>query len=184
MNHEKLNSILGEHDFSATASEIHGLLTGLIAGGMFKESDDYLHHIAELFNNGLSVKGSLKKATEQLVSDIFSHFESDDMSFEIMLMDDDETLSDQATELLNWVQYFLVGFGFNKRDLKTASNELREIIEDFTNITRMDTELEDDNESQADFYEIVEFIRISAVLCHQEFGKAANVAEQDTKTLH
>ena len=184
MNYENLNSILGEHDFTATASEVHGLLTGLIAGGMFKESDDYLHHMAELFNNGLSVKGSLKKGLQEMVSDIFSQFESEDMSFELMLMDEDETLSDQAVELLNWVQYFLVGFGFNKRDLKTASNELREIIEDFTNITRMDTELEDSNETQADFYEIIEFIRISAVLCHQEFGKAANVEEQTNKTLH
>ncbi|NVK24448.1 MAG: UPF0149 family protein [Gammaproteobacteria bacterium] len=184
MNHETLNSILGKHDFTATASEVHGLLTGLIAGGMFKESDDYLHHMADLFNNGLSLKGDLKDTLQDMVSEIFSQFESEDMSFKLVLLDEEESLTDQAQELLNWVQYFLVGFGLNKRDLKTASNELREIIEDFTNITRMDTELEDNNDTQADFYEIVEFIRISAVLCHQEFGKAANAAQQEIKTLH
>ena len=184
MNHEKFKSILGEHDFTATASEIHGLLTGLIAGGMFKGSDDFLIHMAELFNNGLSIKGSLKSATQTLANDIFDQFESEDMSFELLLLDEDETLTDQASELLNWVQYFLVGFGFNKRDLKAASNDLREIIEDFTNITRMDTELEDNNESQADFYEIVEFIRISAVLCHQEFGKQVNEPKSPNKTIH
>lgn len=183
MEHEQLNAILNEHDFTATASELHGLLTGLIAGGMFKESNDYLHHMAELFNNGLTVKGSLKSASEQLVTDIFQQFESEDMSFEILLLDEDETLSDQAVELLNWVQYFLVGFGFNQRDLKMASNELREIIEDFTNITRMDTELDDSNETQADFYEIIEFIRVSAILCHQEYGKQVNKGT-DSQTVH
>ena len=105
------------------------------------------------------------------------------MSFEILLMDEDESLSDQAVELLNWVQYFLVGFGFNQRDLKTASNELREIIEDFTNITRMDTELDESNETQADFYEIIEFVRISSILCHQEYGKQVNKGN-DSKTVH
>ena len=183
MDHQELMSILNEHDFTATASELHGLFSGLIAGGMFKESTDYLSHMSELFNNGLAVKGSLKTASEQMVNDIFSQLQSEDMSFEILLMDEDEPLSDQAVELLNWVQYFLVGFGFNKRDLKTASNELREIIEDFTNITRMDTELDDSNETQADFYEIIEFLRVSAILCHQEFGKTAN-KDTNAKTLH
>lgn len=183
MDHEQLNTILNEHDFTATASEMHGLLTGLIAGGMFKESNDYLHHMAELFNNGLTVKGSLKSAAQELVSEIFDQFESEDMSFELLLLDEDETLSDQAVELLNWVQYFLVGFGFNQRDLKTASNELREIIEDFTNITRMDTELDDSNETQADFYEIIEFIRVSAILCHQEYGKQVNKGNNND-TVH
>lgn len=183
MDHEQLNAILNEHDFTATASELHGLLTGLVAGGMFKESNDYLHHMAELFNNGLTVKGSLKSASEQLVNEIFDQFESEDMSFELLLLDEDESLSDQAVELLNWVQYFLVGFGFNQRDLKTASNELREIIEDFTNITRMDTELDDSNETQADFYEIIEFIRVSAILCHQEYGKQVN-KDNNTNTVH
>lgn len=184
MDHEQLVSVLNEHDFTATASELHGLLTGLISGGMFRESTDYLDHMAELFNNGLSVKGSLKKAAETIVEQIFNQLESEDMSFEIFLPSDDETLTDQAEELLNWVQYFLVGFGFNKRDLTMSSNEAREIIEDFTNITRMDTELDEDNESQADFYEVIEFVRISTVLCHQEFGKAVNQAKPASNTLH
>lgn len=184
MNHQSLVSILGEHDFTATASEVHGLLTGLIAGGMFKGSVDYLEHLSELFNNGLSLKGSLKKAVDDMTVEIFGQFESEDMSFELLLLDEEESLTDQATELLNWIQYFLVGFGLNQRDLKTASNELREIIEDFTDITRMDTELEDNNENQANFYEIVEFIRISSVLCHQEFGKQVNTNKPTDKTLH
>jgi uncharacterized protein YgfB (UPF0149 family) len=185
MNHEQLLSVINEHDFTATPCELHGLLSGLIAGGMFKESEDYLLHMADMFNNGMTVKGSLKKAAKDIVATIFSQLESEDMSFEPMLLDEDERLADQAEELLNWVQYFLVGFGLNKRDLKTSSNEVREIIEDFTNITRMDTDLPDDNETQADFYEVIEFVRVSTVLCHQEFGKHVNVSvKQSNKTLH
>ena len=184
MDHQQLMRVLSEHDFTATASELHGLLTGLVAGGMFKGSSDYLEHMAELFNNGLTVKGSLKAASEKVVGQIFSQLESEDMSFELMLMDEDEILSEQAEELINWVQYFLVGFGFNKCDLKTASNDVREIIEDFTNITRMDAELDDTNENQADFFEVIEFIRVSAVLVHQEFGKPASMQTDTPKTLH
>lgn len=184
MNHQQIMQVLNEHDFTATASELHGLLTGLIAGGMFKGSEDYLAHMADLFNNGLAVKGSLKTASTDLSNLIFDQLASEDMSFEILLLDDDETLSEQAEELINWVQYFLVGFGLNQRDIKMASNEVREIIEDFTNITRMDSELEDNNENQADFYEVVEFIRVSAVLIHQEFGKRIETVESKNKTLH
>ena len=184
MDHQQLMSVLNEHDFTATASEMHGLLSGLIAGGMFKGSDDYLEHMSELFNNGLTVKGSLKSAAEKLVNQIFDQLESEDMSFELLLLDEDEILTEQAEELINWVQYFLVGFGFNKRDLTQASNDVREIIEDFTNITRMDSELEDNNENQADFYEVIEFIRVSAVLVHQEFGKQVNTESSENKTLH
>ena len=184
MDHQQLMRVLSEHDFTDTASELHGLLTGLIAGGMFKGSDDYLEHMAELFNNGLTIKGSLKSAADKVVTQIFSQLESEDMSFELLLMDEDEILSEQAEELINWVQYFLVGFGFNKRDLKTASNDIREVVEDFTNITRMDAEIDNTNENQADFYEIIEFVRVSAVLVHQEYGKPVNTETETQKTLH
>lgn len=184
MDHQQLLSIINEHDYAVTPSELHGLLVGLIAGGMFKGSEDYLEHISELFNNGLTVKGSMKSALTKLVDGIFADLESEDMSFELLLMDEDEILSEQAEELINWVQYFLVGFGFNKRDLKTSSNEVREIIEDFTAITKMDSGIEDSNDAQADFYEVIEFIRISAVLVHQEFGKQVNKGADQPKTLH
>ena len=184
MEHQQLLSVINEHDFAVTPSELHGLLVGLIAGGMFKGSEEYLEHVSELFNNGLTVKGSMTSSLTEMTNEIFSELESEDMSFELLLLDDDEALSDQAEELINWVQYFLVGFGFNKRDLKTASNEVREIIDDFTSITKMDAEIEDSNEAQADFYEIIEFIRVSAVLVHQEFGKQVNKATEQSKTLH
>lgn len=184
MKHQQLMAVLSEHDFTATASELHGLLTGLIAGGMFNGSSDYLTHMADLFNNGLAVKGSLKTASETVVGEIFTQLQGDDMSFSLMLLDDDDPVNEQAEELVNWVQYFLVGFGLNQRDLKNCSNEVREIIEDFTNITRMDTDLDDDNDTLADFYEIIEFIRISAVLCHQELGKQVNQPSAASNTVH
>ncbi|GAB3003161.1 UPF0149 family protein [Psychrosphaera aestuarii] len=184
MTHQELAQILNEQDFTATASEFHGLLVGLISGGMFKGSKDYQEHLAELFNNGMTIKGKIKVAAQDIVSSIYDQLEAGEMAFEILMMDDDEPLSDQAEELINWVQYFLVGFGLNKRDLKLASNDVREVIEDLTNITRMDSEMEDTNENQADFYEVVEFIRVSAILCHQEFGTETTVPDDSKKTLH
>lgn len=184
MTHQELMQVLNEHDFTSTASELHGLLTGLVAGGTFRGSNDFLDHMEELFNNGLTIKGSLKSASTQLVDEIFTKLESDEFGFELLLLDEDESLTDQAVELVNWVQYFLVGFGLNKRDLKTASNDVREIIEDMTSITRMEPEMEDNNENQADFYEVVEFVRVSAILCYQEFGKKTQSAAETNKTLH
>jgi uncharacterized protein len=184
MNHQQLLNVINEHDFTATASELHGLLTGLVAGGMFRGSQDHLAHLADLFNNGVAISGSLKSTSNELVLGIFDALISEDMSFKLVLMEDDESLADQAEELINWVQYFLVGFGLNQRDLKMASNDVREIIEDFTNITRMDSALEDSNEGQADFYEVAEFVRISAILVHQEFGKPVQNDDEVKKTLH
>lgn len=183
MTHQELAKVLAEADFTATASELHGLITGLIAGGMFKDSQEYLEHMSELFNNGLSIKKTLKMACEEMLNNIFNQLDSMEMSFELLLLDEDETLAEQAQEMLNWVQYFLVGFGLNQRDLKTASNEVREIIQDFTSITHMETDLEDNNDNQADFYEVIEFIRVSTVLCYQEFGKKVNTPAP-AKTLH
>ena len=77
-----------------------------------------------------------------------------------------------------------MGFGLCKRDLKTASNDVREIIEDMTSITRMEADMEDTNENQADFYEVIEFVRVSAILCYQEFGKKAVSTQATNKTLH
>lgn len=184
MTHQEFMKVLNEADFTATATELHGFLTGLVSGGMFNGSEEYLEHMSEMFNTGLSIRSSIKTACAETVSELFDQLDSPEMSFDVMLIDEDESLSDQAEDLLSWVQHFLVGFGLNKRDLKNASNEVREIIQDFTNICQMDTELDDSNETQADFYEVIEFVRVSAVLCYQEFGKRANVDEPKKKTLH
>lgn len=184
MTHQELLQVINEHDFTATPCEFHGLLTGLVAGGMFKGSKDHLEHLSALFNNGLTMKGSIKVAANQIVDSLYEQFASDDMSFKLLSLDEDESLSDQAEELINWVQYFLVGFGFNKHEIATASTDIREIIEDFTNITRMESEMEDTNENQADFYEVAEFIRVSAILVYQEFGKPTVLENDGNRTLH
>lgn len=182
MTYQQILSVLNEHDLAVTPSELHGLLSGLIAGGMFKESTEYLDHLSELFNQGQTLPASIKQLATKLVDTINGQLDAQDMSFELVLPVEDDALQEQAEELLNWVQHFLVGFGFNKCDVSKASAEAQEIIEDFTSITRMDTELDDDNESQADFYEVVEFVRVSTVLCHQEFSR--QVGRSNSKTLH
>lgn len=184
MTHQELLQVINEHDFTATPCEFHGLLSGLVAGGMFKGSKDHLEHLSELFNSGLTIKGSIKVAANKLVDELFEQFASEDMSFKLMALDEDDSLTDQAEELINWVQYFLVGFGLNKHEIATASTDIREIIEDFTNITRMDAEMDDTNENQADFYEVAEFIRVSAILVYQEFGKPTVHENDEKRTLH
>jgi len=57
-----------------------------------------------------------------------------------------------------------------------------EIIKDFADIANLSNELEEDEETEQAYFEILEYVRISSLLC---FAELASKPEQDSgKTIH
>jgi uncharacterized protein len=85
------------------------------------------------------------------------------------LPDENRPLAERATALYDWVRGFLYAWG--TLDLANAdlSVETREVLRDFTDFTRMDLDrLEDDEQHEEALTEVSEYIRVAAMLIHQE----------------
>ncbi|QBY03584.1 UPF0149 family protein [Thalassotalea sp. HSM 43] len=183
LDFSSVQNALGGENFSAHASEIHGLLTGVIAAGFAYEDDSYLTFVSDFFNNGEGLGKTLKDLIKTMYSDIWQAVLDDNFSFQLLIPDDDESLIERGQALGHWVQGFNLGFGLQQKDNKKFSEDVKEIINDFANIANLSTDLEEDEDTENAYFELMEYVRISSLLCFAELG-AKPSQRSPNKTLH
>ena len=180
---DTLLNLLEKHEIHASPSEVHGMLSGLLCGGASLDNENWLDVAADFFNQGLTFSPVLKEQLDVLFKSVWRNLIDEAMAFEPMVPDQNEPLHARATALCGWTQGFLLGFGVNPEVLKTASDEVNEAIRDFAEFGKMDTDLDDSEDNESAFFELFEYIRISALLCFNELGENP-LKSKDKITLH
>jgi uncharacterized protein YgfB (UPF0149 family) len=110
-----------------------------------------------------------------------------DADFAPLLPDDDTPLRERADALSLWCQGFLYGLGSGTTpDPGKVSSEAGEIIRDLTEITHVGVEADEENEeNEAAFAEVVEFVRVGVQLLFVELAPARGEASaSDASSLH
>ena len=148
-------------------SEVHGLVTGLLAAGSKMKAPLVLDTLAEWLET--SIEGAEQAVLLQLYEEIVVSLQDAELSFEPLLPDDDDPVAERTLALGQWCSGFLAGFGlagrFGDADL---GEDLRELLSDLGKIAALDDEIPDDEDNETDLVEIVEYVRMSAMLIFTE----------------
>lgn len=181
-------SILSSQNVLSHASEIHGALAGLISAGMAFEDSQYISIIADMFNNGEPLPKEAAQLVKNLFSDLWQQLADDSFAFQLLIPDDDESLAERTQGIASWVQGFNLGFALQlKSDDKTKQTKLSEdvedVLKDFAEIANLAVDVDDDEESEQAFFEVNEYVRLSALMCFAELGQAPATREQN-QSLH
>jgi len=174
-------------NIKAHASEIHGVLTGLICAGFVFEDQGYVSMLNDLFNNGEGFPARVKTTIKQMFNELWTDILDDTYTFQLMLPDDDDSLVERGHALGAWVQGFNLGFGLQQKDTPVASAEIKEVLTDFAEIANLSDEMEEDEDTEQAYFEISEYVRISALLCFTELGTLPSKEGgngQDNSTIH
>lgn len=177
--------LLEQHELFIMPAEVHGIVSGLLACGLEIDQQEYLGLLSDVLNDGVSFDKTIKEWLAQLYTQVVENFANDQSQFELMLPDEGESLPDQANGLVAWVSGFLLGFGLKQKDYGSMSADVKEVIQDFSEISRLDTSFDETEDDKHAFYEVLEYVRVSALLCFAELGnKITDRSNQSTKTLH
>lgn len=171
----------------AHASEIHGVLTGLICAGFPFEDHSFVTMLNDLFNNGEGLPERVKASVKQMFSELWTDILDEGYSFQLMLPDDDESIVERGHALSVWVQGFNLGFGLQQKDSPVISEEVKEVLTDFAEIANLSDEIEEDEATEQAFFEINEYVRISALLCFSELATPptkSGESGQESNTIH
>ncbi|MEA3589029.1 UPF0149 family protein [Pseudidiomarina sp. 1APP75-27a] len=182
--YDRLTEFFERHGLLSSAAEIHGLLTGMVAGGASLEGDEWLLLLSDLINEGQSFPPEVRERLSLMAADLGASLRDPDLGFQLMLPGDHEPLHERLQALTAWVQSFLVGFGVNQTNLAGLSADLREAIDDMVEIAKLDIAVDDDEEAERAYFEIMEYLRISAMLCFNELGQNGGNGCKTNKTLH
>lgn len=175
-----VQAVLSSESVQAHGAELHGVLTGLIAAGYEFESTDYLSMINDMFNNGEGLSVQVKSTIKQLYSEIWQSLLDDSFGFKLMLPDDDDTIVERANALGHWVQGFNLGFGLQQKDSAITSEDVKEVLSDFSEIANLSDDIDEDEATEQAYYEIAEYVKVSVLLCFSELGAAPDTKENNT----
>lgn len=176
INYDKLNYQLIQHKIGITAAELHGFLVGILAGGNHDQSWRPL--VDDMLNNGQAIAEPLIQPITQLYHLTKQQLSDEDFEFQLFLSEHD--LFTQIDDLVGWVNHFLLGIGLVQPKINRLKGDVGEAIYDLRQIVKLGY---DKNENEEElgfaFEEIKEYVRITAVLCFDEFNEA-----DITPTIH
>lgn len=183
-NYDDFDFLLQKNKVPASASEVHGILTGCITGGMNEASREWVDVIAEFCMDGEPLADEVVSHMLRLYKDTFKQLKEGQLAFEIFLPEDDVELCERADALIEWINGFLSAIGMQKINFQGADEEVREAFQDLIAISKMDTDLDESEENFQAFEEIVEYIRVTGILCFGEFGDIPDDEVPEKPTLH
>lgn len=179
--------LLSEGAMSQSPSELHGLIAGQLAAGARLDNDTLLKVLAKLIDVSAFNDQDTKLALCQLYKQTLEQYEASDFSFEILLPDDDQALSQRAECLGNWCAGFLTGFGLQiGKAGEKLSSEAQESLRDLAQIAQIVADSEaDSDEEEGDLMEVQEYVRGVAMLLFNECNAPVKNAKADKpQTIH
>ncbi|TNC81624.1 MAG: YecA family protein [Oleiphilus sp.] len=184
-----LANIYNSHSAINHPSELHGLLIGHLAGGLRFSPDQWLalvleHMGAEDFD--LSRQVHLKEDLQEFCQSVDQEIAQDSACLELLLPDEDYTLTERAEALAIWVRGFLEGMAIAANNaLAKVEEDLQELLRDLVNISQMDARVEAGEQGERELFEVCEYVKIAVLNLYAEFNQpSASVQDSNPNTLH
>ncbi|MCP5162567.1 MAG: UPF0149 family protein [Hahellaceae bacterium] len=170
---ELLANIYSRYGAINHPSELHGLLVGRLSGGKRATPEQWQSEV--IAHMAVELEGNEIDLDTKLIADIFdealTQLQSTSFEFELMLPDDEYSLSERIEALGVWVRGYLEGLALSAgKRLMKLDKELQELLRDLVAITQIDDETEDSEEGEKEWMEIAEFVRIAALTLFAELN--------------
>jgi yecA family protein len=167
MAYPVINAILVENQVDICAAEAHGLATGLLCAN---EKTDSHYWLNELLHDTPAIAEEQQQPLVRLFEETRQLLTGDEFAFDLFLPDDDTPFNEQIVALRSWCQGFLFGVGsaVAKAD---CSRDALDILKDITEFTKLDANIEDEEEEdKIALMELTEYLRTAVLLLRDELS--------------
>jgi yecA family protein len=185
-NYSAFSETLKSASLAVTPAELHGLLTGLLSGGLNVSDHSWQPLLFDYTNEGMGWPVAALTLAEKTLSHTAQEMGQEHFFLSLLLPDDagDEGVFVQADALSEWVNHFISGLGLSRLDVKSLPDGAKEALTDLEEIAKLAIDEEDDLAEQALLLEqVIEHVKVCVLTIHAECGyRPASV--QTTPTLH
>lgn len=172
---------------SASPAELHGQLCGYLASGVSLPLEDWLTMVAEFCD----IEGWKEEASREAIVELYQStqalFKNGEYALVPCISDDESPISERGTTLSQWAHGFLAGYGLSGRKEK-LSDDTKQVLQDFANISAMQgdmADLEENNDNETDLMELIEYVRLSAMMLYSEHhGVAESTDAEQAPRFH
>lgn len=172
-------ALLASSGHPVSPAELHGLLLGRSCAGAGFAIDAWLVDAAELL--GAAPQDNVRQALIGLQEMVKGELCGDEVTVVLLLPSDDAPLGERAAAIGQWCQGFLGGFGLTAGD-SALSAEAMEVLQDLSAIAQVQNALEESEDGENDYMEVMEYLRVAPLLLFSECAKP--VAAAAKPSLH
>jgi len=144
-----------------SSAEVHGLASGLLAGGVADAADTLIREVLEDQDPADALAAECAAALRGVVRMAAAGLDDDEFGFVLCLPDDAQPLRHRAEGIRDWCRGFLYGMGLAGG---TVSDDGVAVLQDIGAIARLehDSIAESESEEHA-LAEIEEYLRVAAM---------------------
>jgi len=168
-------------------AECHGMLCGMLATSDAFDAEKWLEHAAgraDLTPFGPPGSGHVVWELLELTR---RAFEGGEFALELLLPDDETDIDERAGALAAFSRGFLSGYGLSGggADYALVDAEAREFLNDLTELSKLDTDIEPSETSEAMLAELTEFVKLGTLMMYEQTpaGETTNRAAPN-RLLH
>ncbi|MEG0482388.1 MAG: UPF0149 family protein [Acinetobacter sp.] len=174
------NQNFDEIEEISSPSELHGLVTGIVCVTEAPTRDEWLQILSTLDVPKIDDAAIALLAEE--AEDIAHALSEDDLDYLPMLPDDEHTLSERVQALADWCEGVVLGFGLASGRIRSDEQELIESLQDVASVEF--DESDDDEEGEASYLELYEFVRLIPISLSMGRKKVAVAESSLLQNLH
>ncbi|WFE68762.1 YecA family protein [Thiomicrospira sp. R3] len=161
-----------------SASFVQGMLVGFLSSSPKSTEAQWIKSLVE--EGGISkVKESFLVMLHQLYIDTLAGLNSETCELDLLLPDDDAPLAQRVNLLAQWCEGFMYGLGLG--ELGDISREVAEVLNDLADIALLDIPEQEDEQLNASLVELIEFVRMAAIMVFDEQNPVAKPKIEVTK---
>ena len=167
-------------------AELHGLLTGMLSGGLSLTDKSWQPMVFDYVSEGMGWPSKALQLAQATLDASIAELTGSGMDIEMLLPDEEASASlfDIADGLADWVNHFISGLGLVNAELKKASSDVKEALADLEEIAKLGIAEDDDLEEQAQLLEqVIEHVKACVLTIHAEFGQK-KADPQQAPTIH
>ena len=152
-----------------TPAEVQGFVCGLVGAGHPMVSPAWRGALTTLLNNSEALPEPAQPLLESLYQQTCEAYLEMGFGLALYLPDEDTSLPERLEALGLWCQGFLTGFSVAPKG-EALSDDINEALKDLSEISQIDVNVEEGEEMESAYMEVVEHVRLSAQLVYAELG--------------
>ena len=170
LDFEAIDQALSQAEAGINASEAHGTLCGLVCAPQPFDPQIWLLHTLIATDSASAPVAAARTLLLRLAESAMHQLNDADYDFTLLLPDDEHALQTRTLAVSQWCQGFLEGLRLaHLAHPETLPGDVGEVMGDIMEISKAARfQVEESNASEADFAELVEFLRAGIRLVYEE----------------
>ncbi|MCA0934970.1 YecA family protein [Vibrio alginolyticus] len=171
--YQSIAAELKSASLAVSPAELHGLLVGMLSGGLTIDDQTWQPILFDYTNEGMGWPTTALTFAQSVFKVTVDELTGSSMELSLLLPDEpgEEGLFALADGLSDFVNHFISGLGLGGITLNKASDDAKEALADLEEIAKLGIDEEDDLGEQAQLLEqVIEHVKACVLTIHAEFG--------------